>query len=68
MHTQANRLIGKSVQKVETTKRGIVASVENGWLTGSTMLIFADGYKGMYKDSDIGQMLLDGTHNHNCED
>lgn len=56
MHTQAKRLIGKSVQKVETTKRGIVASVENGWLSGSTMFIFADGYKGMYKDSDMRQV------------
>lgn len=67
MHVNANKLIGKSIQKVESKKRGIVASVENGWLSGSTIVVFVDGYKGMYQDKDVAQLLLDGTHNHNCE-
>jgi hypothetical protein len=67
MHPDANKLVGKSVQKVETTKRGVVESVENGWFAGMTILNFVDGYKGMYKDSDIPGLLSDGTHNHNCE-
>ena len=67
MHPNANKLIGKSIQKVESKKRGIVASVENGWLSSSTIVVFVDGYKGMYQDKDVAQLLLDGSHNHNCD-
>lgn len=67
MHPNAKNLIGKNVQKVETTKRGIVVSVKDGFLPDSTILIFKDGYKGMYQNKDINQLIKNGTHNHNCE-
>lgn len=67
MHPDANKLIGKSIQKVESTKRGIVASVQNGWLADSTIIVFEDGYKGMYQNKDIPELIKSGKHNHNCE-
>lgn len=64
MNANANNLIGKKVQKVESTKRGVVAEVKEGWTAGTTILVFADGYKGMYSDRDIESMLVDGKHLH----
>jgi len=68
MHIQAHKLVGMSIQKVESKKRGIVVEVREGFFDNLTMVVFADGYKGMYQDRDvIGIIKNNGKHNHNCE-
>jgi hypothetical protein len=69
MNAQALNLIGKKIQKVETTKRGVVANVRDGshFLPGMTCIDFVDGYSGLYSEKDIAQLLKNGTHFHNCD-
>jgi hypothetical protein len=70
MHPNAKSLIGKKVQKVESTRRGIVKNVRDGshFLQGMTLIEFEDGSNGLYSDRDISGMLIDGRHFHNTED
>lgn len=64
MYVKAKELIGKRVQKVESTKRALVVDVEEGLVAGYTTLVFEPYYKGMYSDRDIDSMLVDGKHLH----
>ena len=66
MLNMAKQLIGRRVQKVETTRRGLVVAVKP-FLPDLVMLVFEDGYQGGYQAKDIRSMLVDGTHHHNCE-
>lgn len=67
MHPFAHELIGMSIQKIETTKRGIVSEVKEGWLPSTTIVVFGDGYQGMYRDNSIPGLIEHGCHFQNCE-
>jgi hypothetical protein len=67
----AQGLVGKSVQKVETTRRGIVVAARDGshFRAGAKVILeFEGGYSGLYDERSIRHMLANkGRHLHNCE-